>query len=192
MNDTLGVQELQPVKSLRLSAKVPRMTEEMQYLATDCGNLRLAHHVEGDNVGQTASFHVLHDNPQFTLDKIALHKVHDVLVLAVSHDQNLVDDEVLLGLLLKVHLLDSNALVRATLKGGVDTAGGTLTDLVQIAISLGGVILGTDLVELGDNVAALYTLPGPLSRAWCGSCAGFLRRLRDGHWIRYGHRLLLC
>ena len=88
-------------------------------------------------------------------------------MLAVLHDQNLVDNEVFLGLLFQVHLLDSNAFVRADLVGGKDSTRSTLPNLVQIAVSQGRVSIGTDGIEFGHNVWAL-TLSCPLSRSRCG------------------------
>ena len=69
VNDTLGVQELQAVKCL----------------AADSGDLTLGHHVEGDNIGKTATLHVFHHYPKITADKEGIHEVDDVLVPAISH-----------------------------------------------------------------------------------------------------------
>ncbi|KAH0237710.1 hypothetical protein KCV03_g346, partial [Aureobasidium melanogenum] len=46
---------------------------------------------------------------------VAVHEVDNVLMLAILHDQNFVNDQILFGLLLQVHLLNSDALVSANL-----------------------------------------------------------------------------
>nr|GFD54071.1 hypothetical protein [Tanacetum cinerariifolium] len=93
----------------------------MQSLATDGRDLALGHHVERDDVRQTPALHVLHDNPKIAADQETIHKVDNVLVLAVLHDQDFVDDEVLLRLLLQVHLLDGHAFIRAHFECRVHT-----------------------------------------------------------------------
>lgn len=117
VNDTLGVQELQAVECFTAHGR----------------NLTFGHHIEGDHIGKTAAFHVLHHNPEVAADKERVHEVDDVLVPAVPHDQNLVDDEILLGLLFQVHLLDGNAFVGSNLKRCVNATRSALADLDQIA-----------------------------------------------------------
>ena len=63
VDDTFGVQELQTVEYLLWSAISKSKKNRQSYLATDCSNLRLTHHVESDNVRQTTTLHVLHDDP---------------------------------------------------------------------------------------------------------------------------------
>jgi len=142
--------------------------------------LWLAHHVESDNIRQATTFHVFHNDPQVTTNKITLDKVDHVLVLAVLHDHDLVDDKIFLRLLFQVHLLNSNASVGAALKGGKDSTGSTLTDLIQTPESLCRVFLVADVIESGDDFRALHTLPRTLSWPRCRACARVLGRLRDG------------
>lgn len=42
----------------------------------------------------------------YLINKIAVEIVDDIVVLVLPHDEDLVDDKLLLGLLAKVHLLD--------------------------------------------------------------------------------------
>ena len=51
---------------------------------------------------------VLATNPEFFTDKVAVEAVDDVVVFVLAHDENLVDDELLLGLLRQVHLFDGD------------------------------------------------------------------------------------
>lgn len=149
------------------------MLRSFTYLSADGGDLPLAHQIESHHIGQTSTFHVLHDDPQIALAQIAVHEVHDVLVLAVFHDQNFIDDEIFLWLLLKVHLFDSHAFVGSDFGRGVDASGCPLADLVQAFVLLHRVARATDGVEPCDNVDAGVTVP-PWSRR------------------RPGTRLMLC
>jgi hypothetical protein len=117
VDNTLGVQELQAVKRL----------------AADSGDLALRHHVEGNNIGKTTTLHVLHHHPKIATNEKRVHEVDDILMSAISHDQNFINDEILLRLLFQVHLLDGDALVGANLEGRVNTARSTLTDLDEVA-----------------------------------------------------------
>jgi hypothetical protein len=137
VNDTLGVQELQAVKRL----------------AADSGNLALRHHVEGDNIGKTATLHVFHHHPKVATNEERIHEVDNVLVPAISHHQDLVDDEVFLWLLFQVHLLDSNTLVRANLKCRVDATRSALADLDQVAELLCWIRRVTDDIEFANNLS---------------------------------------
>ena len=153
MDDTLAVQELQP----------------MQRLATDGANLALGHHIKCHDIRQTPALHVLHDDPQVALHQERVHEVDDILVPAVLHDQDLVDDEILLGLLLEVHLFDGNALVRPDFVGGVDATGGALADLHQAAVFLRWVRGVAYVLKLGEDFGVCDRLPGLLS--WSRHCA---------------------
>lgn len=126
--------------------------QAVESLAADGRDLTLGHHVEGDNVSKTTALHVFHNHPEIATDKEGVHKVDDVLVLAVPHDQNFVDDEVFLGLLLQIHLFDGHTFVGANFKRGVDTTGSTLTNLDQAAEFLGRVGRVADDIQLADNL----------------------------------------
>lgn len=56
-------------------------------------------------------------------DQIAVQIIYYVVVLVLSHDKDLIDDELLLGLLTKVHLLDSHLHAGGRLDGRVNRAG---------------------------------------------------------------------
>ncbi len=49
------------------------------------------HHVPGvsDDVGESAAFEELHDDPEFVLDQVAVVHLDDVCVVVVPHDDNL-------------------------------------------------------------------------------------------------------
>ena len=49
--------------------------------------------------------------------QVAIHEIDDVLMFAVLHDQDLIDDQILLGLQVQVHLLDGDASVGTSLIG---------------------------------------------------------------------------
>jgi hypothetical protein len=113
VNDTLGV----------------KMLQSLQGLSADRRNLSLGHDVERDNVSKASSLHILHDHPELSSAKVAVNEVDNVGVGALLHDQDFVDNQVLLGLLLQVHLLDGNQPVAASLVSSKHPTRGTLTDL---------------------------------------------------------------
>lgn len=136
VDNALGVQELQAVESL----------------AADSRDLTLGHHVEGDNVSKTATLHVFHDYPEIATDKERVHEVDDVLVFAVPHNQNFVDNEILLRLLLQIHLLDGNALIGTNFKRCVDATRSTLANFDQAAELLGRVGRVANDIQLADDL----------------------------------------
>jgi hypothetical protein len=99
-----------------------QMSQTLGSLSADGGNLTLSHDVASDNIGQTSTFHVLHNDPKIALVEERVDIVDDVGMSRRFHHQNLVDDEVLLWLLLEVHLFDRYRYVRTELIGGVDTS----------------------------------------------------------------------
>lgn len=132
MNDTLRVQVLQTVQGLVKDVRnhSRKQSKFGTYLSAYCRNLSFTHDVEGHHIRETTTFHVLHHDPQVQAMKETLEEVHDVLVLAILHHKNLVDDQVLLGLKVQVHLLDSHTAVVSLLIGSEDTTRSTLADLV--------------------------------------------------------------
>ena len=82
------------------------------YFFADGGDLTFRHDIGGEDIGQTAAFHVLHDDPQVALVQETVHVIDDVLVLAIPHHQNLVDDQLFLRLLFQIHLLDRHRFAR--------------------------------------------------------------------------------
>lgn len=81
-----------------------------------------------------------------------IHVVDDILVFALLHDQDLIDDKVLLGLQFKIHLLDGYAVICADLVGSVNTTRRSLADFVEVSIFAGGIASGADGVETGADV----------------------------------------
>lgn len=99
MNDTVLVQVLQALCSL------PRH---------GC-DLALRHQVSRDDICERPALHVLHHNPQFVLVEERIDVVDDVRVARGPHNENLVYNEIFLGLLVEIHLLDRDGHVRADL-----------------------------------------------------------------------------
>jgi len=74
----------------------------------DGGDLTIAKDRLDHDVGQSSALEVLHDDPQlmFLVHEKTVDEVDEVAVSEVAHDLDLGDDELLLRLSLKVHLLD--------------------------------------------------------------------------------------
>ena len=89
-------------------------------------------------------------------------------MLAVFHDKDFVDDQILLGLLLKVHLLDGYAFVGTIFIRHENTTRSALADLAEVTISLPRIGICADSIELGHNIRSL-ALPRPLT--WPGRWA---------------------
>ena len=87
-------------------AVLVQVLQALEHLARNGRNLSLAHDVGRDNVGQAAALHVLHTDPEIAADEERVDVIDNVGVPRLFHDEDLVDDEVLLRLLLEVHLLD--------------------------------------------------------------------------------------
>lgn len=110
------------------------MLESLGCLARDGRNLAFRHKVGGDDVRERASLHVFHDNPEFVLVEERVDVVDDVGVARRAHDKNLVDDEILLGLLLEVHLLNRDGHVSAHLVRRVHASGRSATHQRQTSL----------------------------------------------------------
>jgi hypothetical protein len=96
--------------------------ESLECLPRHSSNLSLAHDVARDDVGERSTLHVLHHNPKVALEQERVDIVDNIAMPRLLHDEDLVDDEILLGLLLKVHLLDGDREVGADLVGRVDSS----------------------------------------------------------------------
>ena len=163
------------------------------HLFAHCRNLGLAHHVEGHNVGQTPTLHVLHYHPQITPNQITVQEVYNVLVLASLHDNDLVDNQILLGLLGQLHLLDGHALVRAGFIRSVDSTRSTLTNDREVSVHLSWISPTAYLPESLKHLFATHLLT-TTSWPWGGSISRLMRRFRYGlrnyrlliKWFRYG------
>lgn len=66
-----------------------------------------------------------------------IHEIDDILVPAVFHNQNLIDNQILLGLKFQIHLLDRNTSVGAVLVCCIDTSRCTLSDFVKAPVFAG-------------------------------------------------------
>ena len=109
MNDTMTVE----------------MLETLARLPTDGSDLPFSHQIRSHHIRQAPTLHILHNHPQLVPVQERVNVVDDVRMPAAPHDQNLIDDEILLRLLVQVHLLDSDRQVGAYLVCGIDTAGST-------------------------------------------------------------------
>src|SRR5258708_33075904 len=103
-------------------------------LATNGRNLAFGHEIGGNDIGQAPALHILHDNPEVILPQETVDIVDDIRMTGRAHDENLVDDQVLLRLLVKVHLLDGDGHVGADLVRGVHASTGALANFDQVAI----------------------------------------------------------
>lgn len=73
-------------------------------------------------------------------------------MFAVSHDQDFVNDEILLWLLFEVHLLDGHAFVCADFKCCVYTTGSTLTNLDEVTEFLGRIGRIANVLQLANDL----------------------------------------
>lgn len=131
-------------------------------LPANRGNLPFRHDVECHDICQASTLHKLHDHPELAPAEVAVDKVDNVGVGALLHDQNLVDDQVLLGLLLQVHLLDGDQPVAALFMSSINATRCTLPNLDEPAVHLPWIAFGADLLELCNNVDC-GALPRPVS-----------------------------
>jgi hypothetical protein len=149
--------------------------QAVQGLAADSRDLALGHHVESHDIGKTTTLHVFHHYPEVTAHKERIHKVDHVLVPAVSHHQNFVDDEVFLWLLFQVHLLNGDALISANLECGVNTTRSTLANLDQVAEFLCRISRIADYIQFANDLGICDGLPGSLPGPGRGTKRGRLR-----------------
>ena len=103
-----------------------QVAETLCRLSAYGSNLSLGHDVAGHHIGKTTALHVLHDDPKISLVEERIDVVDNVGMARRLHDQNLVDNEVLLRLLFKVHLLDGHRDIGPELVSGVDTPRSTI------------------------------------------------------------------
>ncbi len=143
---------------------------KITYLEADGRNLLFGDDgIVVNNISQGTTLHVLHDNPQLgeVVPQEGVEEVDNVGVSAVLHDHDLVDDELLAGLVSKIHLLDRDLSLVAKLpqevtsdaRGGglldlcdVDGAGGALADLLLLRVREVGVLLGYGFLQLRHHL----------------------------------------
>lgn len=83
-----------------------KVFEALARLPAHRSDLAFSHQVRSDNVRERAALHVLHHDPQLVLVKERVDVVDNIRVPRRAHHEDLVDDEILLGLLVEVHLLN--------------------------------------------------------------------------------------
>lgn len=106
------------------NAMAMKMLQPLARLSAHGRNLTLCHQVRRDHIRQTPALHVLHHDPKIVLVQKGVNIVYNVWVPGRTHDQDLVDDKVFLGLLIEVHLLDRHRYVRTYLVCCVHTTRG--------------------------------------------------------------------
>lgn len=114
------------------------------------GHLRLGHlhRVELlEHLGEAAAAHELHHDPELVLDNVRGVVVDNVRVAARLHDRDL-GDEQLETLAVELHLLDGD-LVARLVERKEHLAGGTLADLLHVAVDLVRVVFADQLVCRG-------------------------------------------
>ena len=140
-----------------------KMSQTLTGLEADCRDLIFGDDgIVVDDVGQRATLHELHHNPQFIvlLLQERVEEIDNVWMLAILHDDDLVHDQLLSRLVPKVHLLDSDLPLGSvsavdfpcdprsgTLlhSSHIDRARGALSDFLLLAVRVIGVVLGHDL-----------------------------------------------
>ena len=81
------------------------------HFETDAGNLILFKRVVLNNIGESTTLHVLHDDPELiAANKVRLQEVDNVRMLRLLHDENLVHNELYARLTRQIHFLDRDFL----------------------------------------------------------------------------------
>jgi len=75
-----------------------------------------------DDVRKRTALHKLHHDPKLLLDEVAIVKVDNVGMGALAHDDDFVDDEILLWLVVEVHALDGDDLLGLLDLGDINRA----------------------------------------------------------------------
>jgi hypothetical protein len=88
------------------NAMTMEMLQSLACLPAHSRNLALCHQVRSNDICQTSPLHILHYDPKIILVQKRVDVVYNVRVSRSAHDEDLVNDEVFLGLFIQVHLLD--------------------------------------------------------------------------------------
>ncbi len=99
--------------------------------------------------------------------------VDDIGVTGAPHDQDLINDEILLGLFLQIHLFDRDAHICAHLIRGVHAPTSPLSNLDKVPVQPRRIGIGTDLLQAFDNVLLLGLVDLFLSSTWSSNTSGF-------------------
>lgn len=95
----------------------------------------------------------------------AIHKVDDVLVFAVFHNQDFIDDQIFFGLEFQVHLLNRDALIGAVFISSKDTSRCTLANLVKAPVFAGRVTWRTNGKKTRSDIECV-ALSNSLAWSW--------------------------
>lgn len=87
-----------------------------------------------DNICESATFQIFHDDPEFVIHEITVVHLHDVVMMILAHDHDLVEEELATLLLTQVHLLDSHLSTCLPVDGRAHDACRALTNLEKPVI----------------------------------------------------------
>jgi hypothetical protein len=115
MNNLSRMKMRQALKCLQKKAPIKNHSPSRKYtnLITYSRNLDLRNSIIINNIRQRPTFHELHNNPQLSLDQKRVQVIHNIRMLRLLHDQDLIHNEFFARLVGKVHLLDGDCGGRA-------------------------------------------------------------------------------
>ena len=166
------------------------MLQALARLATNSRDLAFGHKIGRNHIGQAPALHIFHDDPEVILPQETVDIIDDIRMTGRAHDENLVNDQVLLRLFVEIHLLDGDGEVGADLVCGVHASTGTLTNFCEIAIEARGVGVSTNGLETLDNVLSIPGILLFLPPAWsCLPCGVLTLEFGNcGSWSSSGSR----
>lgn len=129
MDDALAVEVSESLACLSCTSasSVHHQRIDVTHLKADTRDLILLQGIVFNNVRQSTSLHVLHNNPKLvTPDQVSVKEVDDIRMLGLFHDKNLIHDKFLPWLVRQIHFLDSDLLARRECLGNVDMSGSTV------------------------------------------------------------------
>lgn len=117
-------------------AQMMQVMYSLQCLAAYSSNLWFCHHVGRYHVRQRATFHIFHHYPKFASDQKGIDKVDNVFIPSLTHHQDLVDNQLFLWLLGKIHLLDGDWDIGINRLSGIYTTRGTRLISLSVLCSI--------------------------------------------------------
>ena len=98
------------------------MLQTLACLATNSCDLAFSHKIGHNHNGQAPALHIFHDDPEVMLLQETVNIISNIQITGQMHDENLINDQVLLWLLVEIHLLDGDGEVGANLVYGIHTS----------------------------------------------------------------------
>lgn len=122
------------IKVIKRDTKVRGKKVVETNLSTDSGNLAFIHECLSDNLGQGATIKVLHDNPEFVgFHQVGVEVIDHIHVFIPLHDEDLVDNQLLLGLEFEIHLFDGHPTTGGNFNSEAhDTSGSEMQEILKI------------------------------------------------------------